>query len=159
MEDGNILTHSISGGFGVIASNFVYESLNHMIPWFIVTAAVIVCDLICGIRKSALMGEKVRFSRAVRATMGKAVIYYSFVVMICMIDVAAGGGYGIDKWSCLLVCFIECCSICGNILRPKGIEINIVNAIAAVFGKRIGVSKEELNEIIEKEENHESNIK
>ena len=75
------------------------------------------------------MGEEVRFSRAVRNTMGKMVTYFAFVCMVCMICVASGEKYQIDIWSCLLVCFIEGCSIIGNILKPKGINFNLLGAL------------------------------
>lgn len=32
----NIVTQSIPGGFAVIASSFIMQSLEHMIPWLIV---------------------------------------------------------------------------------------------------------------------------
>ena len=51
MKD-NIITQSIPGGFSVIASGFIMESLEHMIPWLIVSFSVVVCDLAFGIRKS-----------------------------------------------------------------------------------------------------------
>lgn len=65
------IIHTTTGSFAVIAGAFVAESLQNMIPWLIVTCAVILCDLLFGVRKSMLMGDKVRFSRAIRATMGK----------------------------------------------------------------------------------------
>lgn len=115
------------------------ESIGHMIPWLIVTGAVIVCDLIFGIRKSLIMEEEVRFSSAVRRTMGKMVTYFSFVVMVAMIDVAAGGDRQIDKWACLTVCFIEGVSIIGNLLRPKGYNVNVIKAVSLFFSKKLGV--------------------
>lgn len=36
----NIITQSIPGGFSVIASSFIAQSLEHMIPWLIVTFSV-----------------------------------------------------------------------------------------------------------------------
>lgn len=141
----------VSGGFASVAGAFVQESLGHMIPWLIATAAVILCDLICGIRKSIYMDEDVRFSKAIRRTLGKCVVYFSFVCMICMIDVASGGGKLIDKWACLLVCFIEGCSIISNILKPKGYNFNIIRALG-VFGKKVfDVEKEDMSEIITKD--------
>lgn len=97
------------------------------------------------------MGESVRFSRAIRATMGKMVTYFAFVCMVCMINIASGGEYGIDRWSCLLVCFIEGCSIVGNILKPKGVNINITSAIGVFFKKVFSVDKEDVVEVFEKE--------
>ena len=52
--------------------------------------------------------------------------------MVCMICVASGQKYQIDVWACLLVCFIEGCSIIGNILKPKGINFNLLGALNEV---------------------------
>lgn len=118
-----------------------------MIPWLIVTGSVIVCDLIFGVRKSLLMDEEVRFSSAVRRTMGKMVTYFSFVVMVAMIDVAAGGDRQIEKWACLTVCFIEGISIIGNLLRPKGYNVNVIKAVGLFFSKKFGMDG--MEEVIE----------
>ena len=101
-----ILNNTVLGSFAGIAAAFIGQTLSHMIPWLMVTAAVILCDLAFGVRKSLIMGEEVRFSRAGRNTMGKMVTYFAFVCMVCMICVASGEQYGIDQWSCLLICFI-----------------------------------------------------
>ena len=128
------IVHTTTGGFAAIATAFVAESLQNMIPWLIVSWAVIL-----------------------RATMGKMVTYFAFVCMVCMISVASHNEYPIDVYSCLLVCFIEGCSIVGNILKPKGININLIGALG-VFGKKVfKVDKEDVKDIIEKEEIHESN--
>ena len=127
-----VLSNTVQGSFAGIASAFIGQTLSHMIPWLMVTAAVILCDLAFGVRKSLIMGDEVRFSRAVRNTMGKMVTYFAFVCMVCMICVASGEQYGIDHWSCLLVCFIEGCSIVGNILKPKGIDFNLLGAFREI---------------------------
>lgn len=132
MNEKSLIGHTIQGSFAGIASAFITQTLSHMIPWLMVSAAVILCDLAFGVRKSMLMGEEVRFSRAVRNTMGKMVTYFAFVCMVCMMCVASGEQYGIDKWACLLVCFIEGCSIIGNILKPKGVNFNLMGALNEV---------------------------
>lgn len=146
MNEKSLVSQGIQGSFAGIASAFITQTLEHMIPWMMVSAAVIVCDLAFGVRKSLLMGEEVRFSRAVRNTMGKMVTYFAFVCMVCMICVASGEQYDIDIWSCLLVCFIEGCSIIGNILKPKGINFNLIGAFGAMF-KRVGLDKEDAKEV------------
>ena len=148
MEEKGLISQGMQGGFASIASAFVVESLEHMIPWLMVMFVVIMTDLAFGVRKSVLQHEEVRFSRAVRATMGKMVTYFAFVVMVCMINTAMGNNYNIDKWACLLVCFIEGCSIIGNFLRPKGIELNALGAIRVFCHKVTKVDKEDLKEIL-----------
>lgn len=140
------------GIVSVILPMFLRDTLSHMIPWLIATFAVILCDLAFGVRKSMLMGDKIRFSSAMRRTMGKTVTYFAFVCTVCAVEVASGGDYGIDKWACLFVCFIELSSIMSNILKPKGYSLNLKELAAVVIGKVAKVDKEEIEEIIEKEE-------
>ena len=128
-----------------------------MIPWLIVTCAVIVCDLCFGLRKSLCLGEEIRISKAIRRTMGKMVTYFSFVCMVCMMSVAAGTDYGIEKWSCLLVCFIEFCSILSNILKPKGYSLNVKMLASVLLGKALHTDNKEFENIIEKESNGKDN--
>ena len=127
------------GGYSVIFATFLAESIGHIIPWIIVAACVILCDLVVGLRKSIMMGEEVRFSSACRRTLGKCVSYFMFVIMVAAIDVAAHGGSTIDKWACLLVCFIEGCSIINNILKPKGMSLDIKKLIEILIGKKLDV--------------------
>nr|DAO67697.1 MAG TPA: holin [Caudoviricetes sp.] len=151
----NIVTQSIPGGFAVIASSFIMQSLEHMIPWLIVSFSVIICDLAFGVRKSLLMNEEVRFSGAIRRTMGKMVTYFAFVCMVVMINIASGGKWNIDIYSCLFVCFIEFCSIVSNILKPKGYDFDVLKALGIFCKKVFNVDKEDVSEIItkDKEEN------
>lgn len=146
------LNNFSEGGYSVILAGFLQESIGHIIPWIIVAFAVILCDLVVGIRKSLMMGEEVRFSSACRRTLGKCVSYFMFVIMVAAIDVAAHGGGTIDKWACLAVCLIEFSSIMSNILRPKGYEVNFAKLIALVFGKKFEMSKKEIEDVFEKNE-------
>lgn len=156
MEDKGIISSTIQGSFASVATAFVAESLSHMIPWLIVSFFVIMADLAFGVRKSLLMGEKVRFSRAIRATMGKIVTYFAFVCAVCMITVAAKVDWKIDVYSCLLVCFIEVVSIFGNILKPKGIKIDLIGALKVLSKKFANVDSEEIKCIL-KEDNSDNN--
>ena len=149
-----IITKAIPGGFASLATAFVIESIEHMLPWLMVAFMVIVCDLICGIRKSMLMGERVRFSSAVRRTMGKMVTYFAFVVMVCMITVAAGGIWKIDIYSCLLVCLIEGISIVGNILKPKGYDIDL-RKVLNLFGRKALKMDDDLSDCVKETRNEE----
>lgn len=152
----SLVATATEGGYSIIFASFLQESIGHIIPWIIVSFFVIVCDLVVGIRKSLLMNEVVRFSSACRRTLGKCVSYFMFVIMVSVIDVAANGGGEIDKWACLLICFIEFTSILSNILKPKGYDINLVKLIAVVFGKKFDVAKESIEEIIEKKDDKQN---
>ena len=151
------IIQGVSSGFAAVATTFIQESLSHMVPWFIVSCAVVICDLAFGIRKSMLMKEEIRISRAFRRTIGKMVTYFSFVCMVCMINVAAGNDYAIDKWACLLVCGIEFLSIIRNILKPKGYSMNVKVLVASLLGKATGSSKKEFEGVIEKDEDNVRN--
>lgn len=146
----SVMVTATEGGYSVVLATFLQESIGHIIPWLIVSFFVILCDLVVGIRKSLLMGEEVRFSSACRRTIGKLVSYFTFVIMAAVVDVAAHGGGEIDKWACLAVCLIEFSSIMSNILKPKGYDINLVKVIGVVFGKKFNVTKQEIEDIIEK---------
>ena len=67
----------------------------------------------------------------------------------------AKGGGDIERWACLLVCFIEFWSIVGNILKPKGYDINLAKLVAVVFGKKFDIAKKDIEDIIEKKNNDE----
>lgn len=135
MNDSTGVSPAVAGVSAGTATLFIGAVGSHMIPWLIVMAAVILCDLVFGIRRAWLAGERVRFSKACRDTAGKTVMYFAFVCMVCAVEQAAGGGYGIDKWSCLAVCLIEGCSIFSNFLKTKGVDVNVVNILNAVFRK------------------------
>lgn len=148
--EGKLGQQIVSGSFGTIFGSFIADSLVGVIPWLIAMFFVILCDLATGVRKSILMGEHVRFSRACRNTMGKAVTYFSFVVMVVMINIAAGGSIHIDTYACLFVCFIEGCSIISNILKPKGYDFNLIAAIGVLLKKVFSLEKSDTAEIITK---------
>lgn len=150
----SIMATATEGGYSALFAAFLNESIGHIIPWMVVAACVILCDLVVGIRKSLLMGEQVRFSSACRRTLGKMVSYFMFVIMVAVIDVAANGGGTIDKYACLLVCFIEGCSIINNILKPKGLSLDINKLFGKLTEKKFGVN---MDGVIKEEKSNGNN--
>lgn len=150
IKDGVINTTTSS--FAVMATVFLQDSIKHMIPWLIASFAFVVCDLIARIRRCLLMDEQVRFSKAMRDTLGKMVFYFSAICMFSMVCVASGELYHIDRWSCLFIYFVELCSIIHNWLAPKGIDINFNKLAALLFSKKFGGERKEYEDIIEKKE-------
>jgi hypothetical protein len=143
--------NTVCGVASAVLPLFIRDTLSHMIPWLIATFAVILCDLVFGIRKSMMMKEKIRFSMAARRTMGKTVTYFAFVCTVCAVEVASGESYGIDKWSCLVVCFVEFSSILSNILKPKGYSLNLKELVALLIGKVSNIDKKDIENIIDEE--------
>lgn len=133
---------------------FVSTSINMMIPWLFVMFSVIFCDLMAGISKSQKLGEEIRLSRAFRDTMGKSVTYFSFVVMVVFIENVSDVPT-ISKWSILLICFIEGCSIISNILKPKGYSFDVVAALGILLKKLFSIDKEDVKDVIKKDEEDE----
>ena len=129
--------HQTSAGFAATASAFVVESLGLIMPWLMVMAAVIVGDLIAGITKAIKLGEKVRFSRAVRDTLAKSCTYFAWVVMVCWVQVASGGETPYAEWACMIVVFIEAASIISNILKWHGYKLDFGRLVAIVLAKKL----------------------
>ena len=129
------MSDSYTVGAAATTAIFFSSLTQEAIPWLIASLAVIICDLVFGLRKSWLTGETIRFSKACRETMAKIVTYSAFVIMACAVDTATGKDWHLEMWACLLVCFIEGCSIMGNLLKPKGISIDLSHMLNAIFSK------------------------
>lgn len=127
------------GVFTPLAASFLQDSIATMLPWLMVMGMVVLCDLAFGVRKSIKLGVHVSVSMAIRETMGKLLVYTSFVILVCMIEVAAKHTLQVAMWSCLLICAIEGCSIIGNLLKPYGIEMSLRNVIKAFANRALGV--------------------
>ena len=133
-----------SGSITTAVSLFWQQSVSLMLPWLITTFAVVLADLAAGIRKSHLLGVHVSPTTAIRETMGKAVVYFGFVMSAAMIDVAADGNMKIAKWCCLFIMVVEGGSVVSNILIPYGIRLS-PKAVVKFFLKKspLGVSDDE----------------
>ena len=148
-----------SGAVIPTAFAFLQEALIVMVPWAITMFFVILADLAAGLWKSYKLGIELRFSRGLRETMGKMLVYFAFVCMIACVNVAIAGDFQFAKYAALLVITIEFGSIVSNILKPHGINISLSAILKAILQKSpLPISCEEADEIV-KEENLEEIIK
>lgn len=146
----------VSGGFGALASAFVVESLEHLIPWLFVIAAIILCDLITGLARCYKQQIKIRFSKAIRDTLAKSCVYFSSIVCAAFVDVASQADYTIDKWICLLICFIEGVSILSNILKWHGYEIDFNKVIGVILKRNYDIEMADSDGIVKKSKKRKS---
>ena len=114
---------------------FLQEALIVMVPWIITMFFVILADLAAGVWKSYKLGIELRFSRGLRETMGKLLVYFAFVCMVACINVAYKGEFQFAKWAAGIVIAIEFGSIIGNLLKPHGINISLSAIIKAILQK------------------------
>lgn len=137
-----------AGAMTSIAGVFLQDTIHTMLPWLLAMVAVVICDLVFGIRKSLKLGIHISPSRALRATMSKIVTYVSWVLAVAMIDCAEGHTLNISKWACLLVCLIEGMSIVGNMLKPYGYDFSVKASIVFFLSLIFRQDKEELEDMV-----------
>lgn len=148
MRIGSNITLMANTIFTSMATMYLQDSVQTMAPWLMAMLAVVICDLIAGIRKSLMLGVHISISKAARETMGKIVVYTSFVISSAMVEVATGHSIRLAMWLCLVVAAFEFGSIIANIAAPMGYDIS-VTGLLRVLGKRsLGFNDEEAKEII-----------
>lgn len=114
---------------------FLQDALLVMVPWMITMFFIVIADLAAGVWKSYKLGIELRFSRGLRETMGKLLVYFAFVCMVACINVAYAGEFQFAKWAAGIVIAIEFGSIIGNLLKPHGINISLSAIIKAFLQK------------------------
>lgn len=108
----------------ILLEQFFNNTVQMSIPWLIVMAAVIILDLIVGIKKAHFVGDEVKISTAFRRTINKTVGYFWVVVTVSLIDAATMLDFKITTWACLIVCVLELLSTASNFLKIKGYKFN-----------------------------------
>lgn len=153
MAQNEVYTH-VSGGFGALASAFVMESLEVLIPWIIAMAAVVFADLISGTMKCLKLKIKIRISKFLRDSTSKFLTYFSAVVASCMIQVASGND-NIAYYSIIFCIGIELISIGGNILKMKGYNLDFNKVVSLIISKRFDVVRDDVEDCITKDNTNE----
>lgn len=132
---------------------FLQEALLIMVPWIITMFFVVMADLAAGIWKSYKLGIELRFSRGLRETMGKLLVYFAFVCMIACINVAYAGDFQFAKWAAGIIISIEFGSIIANFLKPHGINISLSAIIKAILQKSpLPITCEQADEIVKEQQ-------
>lgn len=144
----HVLMMTAGGIVTPIAVTFFNDAIGTMLPWLTVMFAVVVCDLIAGLRKSLKLGVHISWSMAFRETMGKLVVYFAFVMTVAMIDAASAHTFKIALWGCLFICAIEAGSIISNILKPYGVDITPKSIVKLFVKGRFGADAEEATELV-----------
>lgn len=130
------------GGVASVFIAFYHNSLQIMVPYVIVVFAVVVLDLIQGIKASIKRGEEIRVSRAIRRTVSKLFEYICWVVLATTLSLAV-------NWSALqyiILCIpliTEMISIVDNYLFSKGKKITGLN-FWKIFGSKLGVDLDDV---------------
>lgn len=140
-------TGSVVVGTGVSAALLLFfeQSLERMMPYICVAAAVILVDLVFGVRAARKRGDRIRISRAVRRTLGKSVEYFCWAVLASSLAVATGCT-AIETVLMLLVIGVELVSIVQNWWwvkfgkRPPHVTVDAGKVIEAVVEAKTGVS-------------------
>ena len=144
--------------FNAMFDSFFNDTLQLTFPWFFAMAAIIILDLIFGVKKALYVGDDVRISNAFRRTMSKTLSYFWFVITVGVIDAATTLDFKITTWACLIVCVIELSSVISNFLKIKGYKFNKEKGFDFIVRKtmkRLGVDsleKGEITDLIEKDE-------
>ena len=123
--------------FNAMFDSFFNDTLQLTFPWFFAMAAIIILDLIFGVKKALYVGDDVRVSNAFRRTMSKALSYFWFVITVGVIELS---------------------SVISNFLKIKGYKFNKEKGFDFIIRKtmkRFGVDsleKGEITDLIEKDE-------
>jgi hypothetical protein len=151
MRVGYKVMMGVCGASSIITTKYIGDGINTMLPWLVAMTAVVLADLAAGCRKSIKLGVHVSTTTAFRETMGKLVVYWSFVLMVASIEVATGHKYSIAMWGCLFVSALEALSVVGNILKPLGIDFSLKTIIGVALQRGIGLSKQQADSVAKAE--------
>ena len=144
-----------SASLMTIASNYLVVAMQESIIWLLCMLALVLCDFIVGSIHSLREGINYRFSKAVRRTLGKIVVYFSVVLVAVLFEVATNYEFDIDKWVILIVAIVEASSILGHILAMRGYSLNWLKLVKLIARKKYEVAEDEIKNIVEKKEEEE----
>ena len=125
---------------------FFQQSFVRMLPYLVIAAVVILIDLVFGIRAARSKGDRIRISRAIRRTVGKAVEYFCWSVLASSLAVATG--YTVIETGLMLVVIgVELISIAQNWYfcrfgRQAKVKVDAAKVIEAVVQAKTGANIE-----------------
>lgn len=141
-------TGDVVVGAGISATLLLFfeQSLQRMLPYLVIAAVVILIDLVFGIRAARRKGDRIRISRAIRRTVGKAVEYFCWAVLASSLAVATGYT-AIETGLMLVVIGVELISIAQNWYFWKfghkaTVKVDAAKVIEAVVQAKTGANIE-----------------
>ncbi len=150
----------MQGSVSSVLVAFFQSTILRMIPYSIPAVALLALDLVYGIKAAKYRGERARFSTAIRRTFTKMFSYACWIILATAMALAFEVKW--VEWFVLGVVYAnEFCSIVGNYLETKGLELSIASIIRLAFRKgaeKVGVevTKEEAEEIIKPKQSRDS---
>lgn len=149
----HILSDEASAGSVVVGTGisatlllFFQQSFERMLPYLVIVAVVILIDLVFGIRAARRKGDRIRISRAIRRTVGKAVEYFCWAVLASSLAVATG--YAVIETGLMLVIIgVELISVAQNWYFWKfgykaRVKVDAAKVIEAVVQAKTGANIE-----------------
>ena len=135
----------VQGGVSTAAVLFLKTSLMDMIPYLIVAAVLIAVDLYFGIKAARKRKETIRFSKAVRRTVGQMFEYVCWVMLSASLSIAFD--FKAVEWIVLgLVMGNEVMSVAGNYFFIHGYRIEGFNFLSLI-SKKAGIDTSDIQVI------------
>jgi len=137
----------MEGGVSAAIVAFLQTAVLRMIPYAIPSVALLVLDLVYGIKAAKTRGERVRLSTAVRRSTTKLFSYIVWLILASTLAIAFQHNW--IEWAVLgLVYMNELGSIIGNYLETKGLQMNwkyVFNTIFKLGGQKVGVDASDVD--------------
>lgn len=130
------------GSTSAIFIAFLNSTLIEMTPYLIAAFALIITDLVFGVKAARKRGEDIRVSRGIRRTAGKAFEYFCWITIASTLTVAFEMKF-IEFAILGLVMGIEIISVVGNWLFVHNKVIKGLN-IFKIIGEKAGVDLSEV---------------
>lgn len=146
----------VEGTVSAALVTILQTAVLRMIPYAIPAVALLILDLLYGVKAAKYRGEKVRASTAIRRTTTKFFGYVCWIILASTLAISFGKDF--LEWGTLALVYAnEGLSIAGNYLETKGLALSLAGAyrwfIKFIVGKAGGsMSDDEAGQIIKEKE-------
>ena len=114
----------VEGGASAALVTLLQTAVLRMIPYAVPGLALVLLDLMYGIRAAKARGEAVRVSTALRRSLTKVFLYICWLILATTIALAFGKSW--LEWGTLALVYAnEGLSIVGNYLESKGLVFSV----------------------------------
>ena len=136
----SVVSEVTQGSVALLCIAFMRDTIVDMIPYLFVAGALILTDLVFGVRASVKKGQEVRVSRMIRRTLGKSFEYLCWIMVSSSLSVAFEAEF-IEYIILGVVAVNELISILSNwsYLRGKTITINWLR----LLGEKVDMNLED----------------